>query len=93
MRDKIVCPFFTFEEKDMNEITSEYRNKKYQTSGVVRILDYRQAVFYWDKGVEPLDIYLSRDFQTKKPKIVFVFSREDTKELYDEWMKSKEEQQ
>lgn len=90
---KTYALFLLLEKMDMNEVTSEYRNKKYQTTGAVRILDQRQAAFYWAEGVEPLDIYLTRDFQTHKPKIVYVFSREDTKELYEQWIKLKEEQQ
>ena len=70
----------------MNEVTSEYRNKKYQTTGSIRVLNPRQACFYWANGVEPLDIYLSRNFETNEPRIVFVFSREDTKPLYDKWL-------
>ena len=74
----------------MNEVTSEYRNKKYQTTGSIRVLNPKQAAFYWSQGIEPLDIYISRNFETNEPKIVFVFSREDTKELYEEWLKKGE---
>jgi hypothetical protein len=65
-----------------NTVTSEYRNKKYQTTGTVRLLNQKQAAFYWSRGVEPLDIYLSKNFETGEPRIVYIFSREDTKELY-----------
>ena len=75
----------------MNEITSEYRNKKYQTTGSIRVLNARQATFYWSHGVEPLDIYLSKHFETGEPRIVYVFSREDTKPLYDLWLAEKGE--
>lgn len=75
----------------MSEVTSEYRNKKYQTTGTVRLLNQKQAAFYWANGVEPLDIYLSRNFETGEPRIVYIFSREDTKELYEEWIKQKGE--
>jgi len=75
----------------MSEVTSEYRNKKYQTTGTVRLLNQKQAAFYWANGVEPLDIYLSRNFETGEPRIVYIFSREDTKDLYEEWIKQKGE--
>jgi hypothetical protein len=75
----------------MNEVTSEYRNKKYQTTGTVRLLNHRQAAFYWANGVEPLDIYLSKNFETGEPRIVYIFSREDTKELYEKWLNEKGE--
>lgn len=70
-----------------NTVTSEYRNKKYQTTGTVRLLNQKQAAFYWSRGVEPLDIYLSKNFDTGEPRIVYIFSREDTKELYEEWQR------
>lgn len=75
----------------MNEVTSAYRNKKYQTTGTVRLLNQKQAAFYWANGVEPLDIYLSRNFETGEPRIVYIFSREDTKELYERWLNEKGE--
>lgn len=75
----------------MNEVTSDYRNKKYQTTGTVRLLNQKQAAFYWANGVEPLDIYLSRNFETGEPRIVYIFSREDTKPLYDKWLAEKGE--
>jgi len=70
----------------MNEVNSDYRNKKYQTSGTIRVLNPKQAAFYWASGVEPLDIYLSRNFITNAPCIVYIFSREDTKPLYEQWL-------
>ena len=35
----------------------------------------------------PIDIYPSQDFKTGKPMLVYLFIREDTKELYDKWCK------
>lgn len=75
----------------MNEVTSDYRNKKYQTTGTVRLLNSKQAAFYWSHGVEPLDIYLSKNFETGEPIIVYIFSREDSKPLYERWLAEKGE--
>ena len=75
----------------MNEVTSDYRNKKYQTTGTVRLLNPKQAAFYWANGVEPLDIYISRNFVTEEPCIVYIFSREDTKDVYEKWLQQKGE--
>ena len=67
-------------------IESNFNNKKYDNDNI-RILNSKQAAFYWSKGVEPLDIYPSESFETKEPVMVFVFSRSQTQEtgIYDEW--------
>lgn len=51
----------------------------------VRILNTTQATFYVTKGVLPLDVYASKDFKNNRDVLVFLFSKEDTKELYNEW--------
>lgn len=51
----------------------------------VRILNTAQTTFYVSKGVFPLDVYVSKDFKNNRDVLVFLFSKEDTKELYDEW--------
>ena len=71
----------------MNGVQSSYKNKHYDATESLRILNPRQASFYWSRGVEPLDIYLSKNFETGDPMIVYVFSRKDTQELYGEWCK------
>ena len=68
-------------------IESNFRNTKYKDSDAIRILNQKQAAFYWGKGLEPLDIYPSKAFDTGEPVIVYVFSRSQTQEtgVYDEW--------
>ena len=69
-------------------IESNFRNKQYKGIGdAIRILNQKQAAFYWNNGIEPLDIYPSTDFNSGESVIVFVFSRSKTQEtgLYDEW--------
>ena len=71
-------------------IESNFRNKKYDDDNI-RILNPKQAAFYWSKKLEPLDIYPSTTFDTGEPVIVYVFSRSQTQKtgVYDEWVNRK----
>ncbi|MBO7518644.1 MAG: hypothetical protein J6T31_05990, partial [Methanobrevibacter sp.] len=64
----------------MEKIKGQFSNKEYTAKEAIKILDPVQAALYWANGVEPLEIFLSRDFKTNKPLIVYVFKKEDTKE-------------
>ena len=66
-------------------ITSEYTGKTYCPNDVVRILNAYQATLYWTYGLEPLDIYPSRDFKTGKSVLVFLFDQKKSQELYEKW--------
>lgn len=67
-------------------IESNFRNKRYKDSDNVRILNPKQAAFYWHtKKIEPLDIYPSTLKDTDEPVIVYVFSVSQTQEAYSEW--------
>ena len=70
-----------------NKIKGKFSNKEYYASEAIRILDPNQAALYWANGVEPLDIYSSRSYKTNKALIVFVFKRDETKEVFDLWCK------
>lgn len=64
---------------------SRLTGRYYNLVGSVRILNTAQATFYMSRDVFPLDIYISKDFKNDRKVLVFLFSREETKELYDEW--------
>lgn len=64
---------------------SETLNKTYPLSDTVRILNIRQALFYLQKNIELYDIYPSKDFNTGEPVLVFIFAREQSKSVYEEW--------
>lgn len=68
-------------------IKGKFSNKEYFANEAVRILNPTQAALYWCNNVEPLDIYPSRDIETQKALIVYVFRREETKEVFDLWCK------
>lgn len=70
-----------------NKVKGKFSNKEYYASEAIRILDPRQAALYWNHHIEPLDIYPSRDYKTNKALIVFVFKRDETKEVFDLWCK------
>ena len=51
------------------------------------IVNPKQAAFYWgEKGIEPIHIYPSYDNRTNQPIIVFVFNRNETYDIYKEWL-------
>lgn len=68
-------------------IESSFRNKKYNSADAIRILNPKQAAFYWGNGCEPVDIYISKNFDTGDPIIVYIFLRTETKDsgVYDSW--------
>ena len=64
--------------------------KKYDyfSKDVVRILNIRQSIWYFENGVELLDIYLSQREEGEKV-LVFVFDKESSKPYFDLWCKRK----
>lgn len=69
------------------KIKGKYSNKEYYASEAIRISNPLQAACYWENGLVPLDIYSSRNPETHKPTIVFVFNRAESKPLFDLWCK------
>lgn len=72
----------------LRRITNEKYNifdKKY-----VRILNIFQAAFYISEGVELWDCYPGKDRKTGEPIAIFVFKREETKEVFDRWCSQRE---
>lgn len=65
------------------KVTSKVTGKTY-TSGfdVVYISNMRQAQLYMRNGAELLDILY---YETKNDALVFVFSKSNTRELYEKW--------
>lgn len=67
------------------KITSELTGKIYCPQDVVRIVNQSQAAMYMVHGAELIDLYISRDFKTHWPMMVYIFDREATTPLYDAW--------
>lgn len=61
-------------------------NKNINLDKQIPILNPKQAAFYWNRGVKPMDIYPSIDIHTNNPIIIFVFNRDETYNLYKEWL-------
>ena len=59
--------------------------RNYNQSEVYRIINQKQAKLYIKSGVYPIDLYTSID-KNDNDVIVFVFLREETKDLYQAWL-------
>lgn len=46
----------------------------------IKIVNYKQASMYIKQGIKPIDLYYTDT-------LVFVFNRNETKEVYDKWCK------
>ena len=68
---------------------STLRKIEYDEKDSIRIVNPKQAAFYWSKGLQPISIYPSRDYVTNDPVLVFIFKKSDTKELFTEWCERK----
>lgn len=64
---------------------STLRKCQYDEKDAIRIVNPKQAAFYWSKGLQPISIYPSKDYTTEEPLLVFIFKRSATKDLYSEW--------
>lgn len=49
--------------------------------GIVNIINTKQAMLYIKHGIKPLDIYADNN------KLIYVFSKDQTKELFNKWCK------
>lgn len=63
------------------KLYSDITKQEYEGEEVVNILNTKQAGMYIKHNARLMDLYWSRD------SLVFVFSRNETKELYDLWCK------
>ena len=63
---------------------SKFTGRYFNIFNTVRILNTTQATYYIENGVFPLDIYASKD-KNERSVLEFLFSREDTQELYNTW--------
>ena len=68
-------------------VISNTTGKEYYPSDCVRIVNAIQAATYAIHGATLYDVYPSRDFKTNKPIWVFIFNREESRQLYDKWCK------
>lgn len=85
----------------MNKISyikrSPITGRRYDYFGddVIRLLNFEQSFFYIEEmGIIPLDIVLSDDRKRPGKKVVlFLFSKEETREAYNAWCTKKREEE
>lgn len=58
-----------------------YTNEHYDATKCARIINPVQQALYIKHGAKPIDIYCGYD-----SRLVLVFNKEDTKELFDKWV-------
>lgn len=76
---------------DVFYVESIITGKRYNVFDCIKILNIQQVIYYLKNNVSLQDMKISEDRQTGKPCLVFYFIREDTREVYDEWCKRKEQ--
>ena len=70
------------------KIKSSLTGKTYDLSKVARLINIQQICTYLKSSILPVDIYTSLDLKTNKPILVFLFDKEETKEIYERWKNS-----
>lgn len=77
------------ELKGKLNIKTNIHSRNYTSKEVVRIVKIEQVIFYNDHHVYPIDIYPSYDDKTDRKILVFIFTKEDTKEVFQKWIEYK----
>ena len=67
-------------------IESNLKCGKYTEKDIIRIYNRDQQTFYVDSGVYPIDLYTSYAPKNSRKIIVMIFNRNDTKDVYQNWM-------
>ena len=67
-------------------IESNLKCGKYTEKDIIRIYNRDQQTFYVDSGVYPIDLYTSYAPKNNRKIIVMIFNRNDTKDVYQNWM-------
>lgn len=68
-------------------VTSETTGLKYDPREMVRIVNQKQCALYMMHGASLYDIYATNDYKTGEPILVYLFSKNETGELYRKWNK------
>lgn len=66
-------------------VKSNVTGKTYSSLNVVRIVNPKQAAAYMYHGALLVDVYSSYDPDKDSHVLVYLFNREDTRELYRKW--------
>ena len=71
---------------------SDTTGRIYYPSECIRLVNYRQLLFYMKNNIEILDFYVSKDFKTNEDILVFIVNKKDSQEVYQRWLESRNEQ-
>lgn len=66
---------------------SRLTGKKYNVFDCIRIYNLEQAIAYMNNSVLPVDIKIGKDRDGERSILVFYFVKEETKDVYDLWLK------
>lgn len=71
--------------------TSKITGNKYDLFDAIVILNPLQSAFYESKGIHFVENELSEDRKTGRPIWTWTYVKSETKNVFDEWCKLKEE--
>lgn len=71
-------------------VKSEITGCVYFPQKTVRIVNLAQNMQYLTWGCRPVDIYVSNDYKTGKPILVFLYDKQDSYKYYQKWCTQKE---
>lgn len=66
-------------------VKSNFTGKTYDPNKSCKILNMQQLAFYMSNEVELLDLFVSKDYKTKKPILVGVVDKAASYEAYQLW--------
>ena len=66
-------------------VKSNFTGKYYDPNKSCKILNMQQLAFYMENSVELLDLFVSKDYKTKKPILVGVVDKTDSYDAYKLW--------
>lgn len=72
-------------------VKSNFTGKHYDPNKSCKILNMQQLAFYMSNDVELLDLFVSKDYKTKKPILVGVVDKAESYEIYKMWCDNKTE--
>ena len=67
-------------------ITSDTTGRTYCPEDSIRLVNFRQLLYYINHGVEILDFYPSKDFKTGEDVLVFIVDKKKSQKVYRKWM-------
>ena len=70
-------------------VKSNFTGKTYDPNKSCKILNMQQLAFYMSNEVTLLDLFVSKDYKTKKPILVGVVDKAESYKAYQLWCDNK----